>query len=198
MSTHLSIVLDLSKAFDTLNYIILLSKLKHYGINSISYNLLSTYLSNRKQYVQFESSCSKRFDIQHGVPQGYIMEPFLFIIYNNNFTNASKLFQFIMYADDSTLSCCVDTLTYNNKYRIINTELSKANNWLVSNKLSLNINKTKYILFHKAPKHVPHIHLHINNNEISHGKTFNLLGLQMNDNLKWNTHIDHVSKRLLV
>ena len=52
------------------------------------------------------------------------------------------------------------------------------------------------MLFQKAAKHVPHLHLHINNNEISHVKTFNLLGLQMNDNLKWNTHIDHVSKKL--
>ena len=49
------------------------------------------------------------------------------------------------------------------------------------------------MLFDKAPKHVPH--LHINNNEISHVKTFNFLCLQMNDNLKWNTHIDHVSKK---
>ena len=48
------------------------------------------------------------------------------------------------------------------------------------------------MLFHKAPKHVPHLHRHINNNEISNVKIFNFLGLQMNDNLKWNTHIDHV------
>ena len=61
---------------------------------------------------------------------------------------------------------------------------------MVSNKLSLNIHKTKYMLFHKTLKHVPHQHLQINNNEISHVKPFNFLGLQMNDNLKWNTHID--------
>ena len=192
MSTPLSIFLDLSKAFDTLNHIILLSKLKHYGINGISYNLLSTYLSNRKQYVQFESSCSKMLDIQHGVPQGSIIGPLLFIIYINDFPNTSKLFQYIMYADDTTLSCCVDTIQSNDKDRLLNTKLSKVNNWLISNKLSLNMNKTKYMLLHRAPKHVPHLHLHlhINNNEISHAKTFNFLGLQMNDNLKWNTHID--------
>ena len=56
MSTPLSIFLDLSKAFDTLNHTILLSKLKHYEINGISYDLLSTYLSNQKQYVQFETA----------------------------------------------------------------------------------------------------------------------------------------------
>ena len=75
-----------------------------------------------------------------------------------------------MYADDRTLSCCVDTIQSNDKDRVVNTKLSKVNNWLVLNKLSLNINKTKYMLCHKAPKPVPHLHLHINNNEISHVK----------------------------
>ena len=48
--------------------------------------------------------------------------------------------------------------------------------------------------FHKAPKHVPHLHLQINNNEISCVDTFNFLGPQINDNLKWNTNIDHIQK----
>ena len=50
--------------------------------------------------------------------------------------------------------------------------------------------------FHKAPKHVPHLHLQINNNEISRVDTFNFLGLQINENLKWNTHIDHISQKM--
>ena len=110
-------------------------------------------------------------DIQHGVPQESTLGPLLFIIYINDFPNASKFFQCIMYADDTVLRCCLDTIPSNDKYRIINTELGKVNNWLVSNKLSLNINKTKYMLFHKALKHVSHLHLHMNNNEISHVKS---------------------------
>ena len=110
-------------------------------------------------------------DIQHGVPHGSILGPLLFIIYINDFPNASQLFQFIMYTDDTTLSCCVDTVHSYDKDKVINMELSKVNNWLVSNKLSLNINTTKYMLFHKAPRHVPHLHLHINNNEFSYVKT---------------------------
>ena len=67
MSTPLNISLDLSKSFDTLDHTILISNLKHYGINGISYNLLSTYLTNRKQYVQFEYPCSEMLDTQCGV-----------------------------------------------------------------------------------------------------------------------------------
>ena len=74
-----------------------------------------------------------------------------------------------------------------------NEELSKVNNWLVTNKLSLNFNKTKYMLLHKGPKYVSHIQLQINNTNISRVNTFNLFGLQMNDILKWNTQLDHVS-----
>ena len=136
MSTPLSILLDLSKAFDTLDHKIVLSKLTHYGINGISYNLLSIYLTNRKEYVQFEFSCSEVLDTLYGVPQGSILGPLLFIIYINDFPNASKVCQFIMYADDTTLSCCVDTIQSNNIDKVIHEELSKGNNWLVTNTLS--------------------------------------------------------------
>ena len=193
MSTpSLSIFLDLSKAFDTLDHTILLGKLKHFGINGISYNLLSTYITNRKQYVQFESSCSEM--LTHNT-QGSILGPLVFVIHINDFQNASKVFQFIMNADDTTLTCCVDTIQYNNIDKIVNEELNKVNYWLVTNKLSLNFNKTKYMQFHKAPKHVPHLHLQINNNEISRVDTFNFLCVQINENLKWNTHIDHISQK---
>ena len=135
-------------------------------------------------------------DTQYGVPQGSILGPLLFVKYINDFHNASKVFQFIMYADDTTLICCVDTIQSNNIDMVINEELNKVNYWLVTNKLSLNFNKTKYMQFHKAPKHVPHLHLQINNNEISRVDTFNFLGLQINENLKWNTHIDHISQKM--
>ena len=110
MRTPLNIFLDLSKAFDTLNHDILLAKLKHYGINGIAYTLFETDIRNRKQYVKFESENSKLLNIKRGVPQGSILGPLLFIIYINDLPNASKFFNFLMYADDTTLSCCIDKI----------------------------------------------------------------------------------------
>ena len=126
--------------------------------------------------------------IYHGAP--------LIIIHINDFPNTSKLFQSIMYANDTTLSCCVDTIQYINSDKVINEKLSKFNNLLVTNTLTSNFNKTKYRLFHKVQKHVPHLHLLNNKNYISRVDAFNFLGLQMNYNLKWNTHIDHVKKNV--
>ena len=77
--TPINIYLDLSKAFDTLNHNILLSKLRYYGIRYTD-NLFKSYLSNRKQYVEFEGEISQLKEIKTGVPQGSILGPLLFII----------------------------------------------------------------------------------------------------------------------
>ena len=73
----------------------------------------------------------------------------------------------MMYADDTTLHCCVDKIDSNNKENIINNELQSVNNWLKANKLPLNVDKTKFMLFFKSPKVVNDLNLNINNNKIS-------------------------------
>ena len=196
MKTPLNIYLDLSKTFDCLNHDILLAKLKFYGFEGIAQNLFFSYLSNRKQFVQFETTKSELLNIKNGVPQGSILGPLLFIIYINDLPNASNLFKFMMYADDTTLYCCLEDINSSNKNEIINNELQKVNRWLVSNKLSLNVNKTKYMLFYKHPKIVTDLNVQINNNSISRVNTFNFLGLYIHSNITWKTHIDHISKKI--
>ena len=159
--------------------------------------MLSTYLCSRKQYVQFQETCSDLLDIKHGVPQGSILGPLLFIIYINDFPNASNLFNFLMHADDTTLYCCLEDIKSNDKEKIIDDELQNINLWLQANKLTLNVNKTKFMLFYKPPKLVNTINISINNNNISSVTTFNFLGLNLNNNLTWNTHIEHVTKKCL-
>ena len=84
-----SIFLDLSKAFDTLNFDILLRKLQHYGIAGNSLNLIKNYLTNRFQYVQFENSDSSLLEVKTGIPQGSILDPLFFSILINDLVNCS-------------------------------------------------------------------------------------------------------------
>ena len=101
--TPIGIFLDLSKAFDTLNHNILLHKLKHYVSSKNSTGLIKNYLENRTQYVNFNNVNSDHQKISTGVPQGSILGPLLFLIYVNDLHNSSKLYQFIFFADDTTL-----------------------------------------------------------------------------------------------
>ena len=110
--TPLAIFLELSKAFDTLDHSILISKLEHYKIKNNSLNWFRSYLSNRNQYVQYDNVHSSNYKINIGVPQGSILGPLLFIIYINDLHNASDFFNFILYADDTTL---LYPLKYKNK-----------------------------------------------------------------------------------
>ena len=88
----INIFLDLSKAFDTIDHTILLAKLRYYGIHDAALLLLESYLNNRKQYyVEFEDTKSEILPITVGVPQGSIIGPLLFIIYINDFSQASNI-----------------------------------------------------------------------------------------------------------
>ena len=149
----LNIYLDLSKAFDTLDHAILLDTLFHYGIRGNPLKLISSCLENRQQFVEFRNTKSKILQISTGVPQGSILGPLLFIIYINDFPSASSYFNFIMYADDTTLYSNIDSPNQNNMIRLtetkINAELAKIDEWLKINKLSLNLKKSQNIWFLK-------------------------------------------------
>ncbi len=200
MNTPVNIFLDLSKAFDTLNYQILLKKLEYYGLHGMSLKLMESYLSNRKQYVEIDESSSDMLFLTTGVPQGSILGPLLFIIYINDITHASKMFDFIIYADDTTLSTTIEMVMKNNAdliaSDIINKELSMVNDWLKLNKLSLNIKKSKYIIFHMKMKNVQRLTLKIDNVIIERVAEFNFLGLTLDEHLTWKCHINKISNKI--
>jgi hypothetical protein len=194
----INIYLDLSKAFDTLDHKILISKLQFYGVGGNSLKLLKDYLTNRQQYVVFNNHESEFRKIITGVPQGSILGPLLFIIYLNDITMATDMFKPIIYADDTALSATLNsfgTITQNLEMNI-NSELEKVNVWLKVNKLSLNTNKTKVMLFHTPQRKIRDINLKLDNCGIEVVKKFNYLGIILDSHLSWNDHTSMISHKI--
>ena len=152
----IGVFLDLSKAFDTLDHTILLDKLLYYGIKGTELAWFKSYLTNRTQFVSYNGTNSRTLTITTGVPQGSILGPLLFIIYMNDIHNASSKFHAILFADDTNLTstlCSFDVNIDNNCNNLqlstnINKELKNIQIWLEINKLSLNVKKTKFMIFH--------------------------------------------------
>ena len=197
----IAIFLDLSKAFDTISHTILLEKLKKYGFDSVSLNWFASYLSNRMQCVDYKSTLSSLLPINKGVPQGSILGPLLFLIYVNDMHNSSQKFSSIMFADDTTLTspiCTFSSINIDTEANI-NSELSKVCHWLKVNALSLNVGKSKYIVFHYPQRKLSSSdipRLRINGNEIERVEEFNFLGLTISETLSWKNHTNKICNKI--
>ena len=203
-----SVFIDLSKAFDTLDHAILFKKLQYYGIHGTELEWFKNYLTDRTQYVTYNKTLSSAQYLTTGVPQGSVLGPLLFLIYINDISNASKLFEAILFADDTNLFSTMNmfyTFTPKTKYDMdilsnrINKELEKIYEWLQINKLSLNVDKTKYMIFHSKQKNIAKygkLDLKINDKSIQRTNSFNFLGIIINENLNWNDHITFISNKI--
>ena len=193
----LGVFIDLSKAFDTVDHTILIEKLQYYGIKGTNLEWLKSYLRNRKQYIHSEGVAKQLLDIKCGVPQGSILGPLLFLIYVNDFNKASNLLRHIMFADDTNLFLADKNI--NILFNNMNIELQKVSSWFKSNKLSLNINKTKWTIFHPAAKkrlinELPS--LTIDTVLIKKEKVTKFLGVYIDENWTWKHHINAISSKI--
>ena len=189
------IFLDLSKAFDTVNHDILFDKLSFYGIRGLPLDWLKNYFLNRFQYVDYNGSSSFYNTIKCGVPQGSILGPLLFLIYINDICNALEFLEFILFADDTNLFLSHDDLSYLNT--IINLELDKLSIWLQTNKLSVNTNKSNYIVFKSRQGRQPlDLNLEINKCSLNQVSEVVFLGVVLDEHLSWKSHISHLAWKI--
>ena len=194
--THTSVYIDLLKTFDTLTFDVLLYKVKYYGVTDTAFDLMKSYLTNRKEYVVFDSCQYEHVEICTGVPQGSILGPLFFSIYIHDIITVSDRLNFLMYADDTTIYFNLEDFYHLTKETDINRELEKVNIWLKLNKLSLNTQKIKLILFHRKQKDLDEINVVINSIEIEHVPSFDFLGIMLDENLSWKSHIEMVGNKI--
>lgn len=191
-----AIFIDLAKAFDTISHKAILNKLYKYGIRGKVHSLLQSYLKNRKHFVRIGESASGQENVLFGIPQGSILGPLLFILYINDIFELPLRGTLQLFADDAVVSfaSCKECFLFEDMQHDANL----LSDWFYNNLLTINIEKTKFILFHAPNKKVDNIDTPIffNNHPIEKVSSFKYLGLHIEESLKWNTHINELTKKL--
>ena len=184
--------IDLSKAFDTMDYDILFHKLEKLGIRGLTLTLIKSYFSDRVQVIKIKNILSNKKVVKIGVPQGSILGPLFFIIYINDLLDLID--NITSYADDTVLFCSGNT--WSEAENTMNRSLAIVNSWYYSNKLILNINKTMYVTFGNRNDTMPrNLTIHLDNHLLNRVQSTTYIGVIFDQNIKWKEHIKSVYKR---
>ena len=186
------VLLDLQKAFDTVDHNILCGKLRQMGVGSIEW--FKSYLGSRKQLVNIDGINSEPGTVSCGVPQGSLLGPLLFLCYVNDMPISIKC-KLLLYADDSAI--LVSGTDPKIISHILSNELDNANKWLIDNKLSLHLGKTESILFGTKKKlaSVNNFHIQCNNTSIKSVKNVSYLGLTLDNTLSGDCIVTNIIKK---
>ena len=191
----LGIFIDLSKAFDTIDHKTLIVKLNRYGIRGRALSLIESYLSRRTQYTEVFGEKSDSLTVKYGVPQGSVLGPLLFLLYINDISRASALGTFIMFADDTNIF--VEGQTEEEAYTKGNELLESVQKYMLLNKLHINMSKCCYIHFKPKSTELPINHdLLIDNFPIKKVSETKFLGVIIDENLSWDSHITALRRKL--
>jgi hypothetical protein len=193
-----AVFLDLAKAFDLVNHNILLQKLNVYLANSEAIPFFKSYLDNRSQRVYIHGSLSYKGDVTHGVPQGSVLGPILFCIYINDLPMhiLDKSVQCHLLADDTTIEVQGTLSTVQTS---LQSALADIDQWCGRNHMVLNPLKTKSMLISTRQKHqlsTNTLTLKLSDSNIEQVNEHKLLGVVIDNSLRWNAHIDSLCKRV--
>ena len=189
-----AVMLDLSKAFDTVNHEVLLRKLDRMGFRGIVSSWFKSFLSNRKIKVLVGDSCSEERNLNIGLPQGSVSSPLLFLLYINDMNNVCPELKNIQFADDTTLYMSGRNLS--NLCQKVNQSLSNIDKWLISNRLSLNVSKTNFMILTHNDFNEEDADIKIRNVPLVRVRMGKFLGITVDDKLKFTDHINEVCIKL--
>ena len=188
------IFIDLQKAFDTVCHSILVSKLKFLGFSPDAQALINSFLSDRKQTVhlkEFKSSCK---NILTGCPQGSILSPLLFLIFVDDIFNLSLKGSIQMYADDIAIKYSASSKSELESF--MQSDLNQLKQWFDENNLFMNIKKTNFMMFSLVgPPET--LNVFVENNKIIQVSNTKFLGLVLDSNLNWKSHVNQLKSKLL-
>ena len=184
--------LDISKCFDSINHTILLHKLKRYGIRNMEYSWFKSYLSNRKLMVRLNNSMSEAQELKIGVPQGSILGPILFLLYENDLSSWVHPGLANLYADDALLYAYGNSLKESSSN--LQYSVNSASSWYEGNRLGLNGKKCECMnITYKLDK--DHNVISINGNIINETDSTKYLGLMFDNDLSFKEHVNYITNK---
>ena len=193
------VLLDLKKAFDTVDHGILLDKIQSYGIKGSAHSWLTSYLLNRTQYCYVNGNQSGPLTIKTGIPQGSGLEPLLFLIYINDLPHCLQKTKPHLFADDTQIATASHDINEIVESLIMSDDLSNIANWLSANKLTLNKSKTEYMLIgskRRLSQLISAPTIYVGDFNIKRIKKTRSLGLNIDESLSWNAQIDHITTKV--
>ena len=190
-----NVLIDYSRAFDTVNHRILLDKLNKYGVREKALQLLASYLENRKQCVRINNTYSNLITTNISIPQGSVLGPLLFILFINCLPNISQNFLPTMFADDCTLSFRNNNL--DNLVSVCNEELMLFKLWSDANRLTINVDKTNCLFFSNIFD-PPCGRICIDDQEIDFVSETKFLGMFIDDKVKFDKHINYICNKISI